>query len=93
MTLLDQECVATFVFNGTDSIAIAGFYTEGTQQPPQCISVNYIAITGGTGKYRNAQGQVKVTHIPVFQPGDDVSQCQHEIHDYRYDISLTNQNM
>ena len=92
MALLDAECVATFIFNGTDSITIAGFYTESAQQPPQCISVNYLAITGGTGKYRQARGQVKATHIPVFQPSDDVNQCQHEIHDYRYDISLDNQD-
>jgi hypothetical protein len=93
INVFDAECMATFTFNKTDSITLAGFYTEGDQQPPLCISVNYIAISGGTGKYHGAQGQVKVTHTPVFQPSDNVSQCQHEIHDYRYDISLANQNM
>jgi hypothetical protein len=92
MSPTNIECMSSFLFGANDSISVMGFYTEGNQQPPGCISINTLAVIGGTGKYQGAKGQLKVTHIPVFQPGNNVSQCEHAIHNFRFDFSLAGQN-
>jgi hypothetical protein len=82
---LDAFCSSTLRYsNGIDSFNIVGYYTE-LLTPPACPPSTIVnAISGGTGAFQAAQGQVSITHTPI-NPDD---QCNHTQHGYRFKISL-----
>jgi hypothetical protein len=84
----DGECVTTLVFNNTaDSLEIVGYFQELNQVPPNCPdSFNILAVSGGTGKYIGALGEVAVTHRAL---NPDVNQdCAHTKHGFTLKFTL-----
>lgn len=91
-TGFDAMCIATLkTSNGTDAINVQGYYTEIAELQNNCGPiVQVLGISGGTGIYNGAQGQVTVTHTPVNPDRTPGAQCAHTIHDFSFAVSLKN---
>jgi hypothetical protein len=91
-TGFDAMCIATLkTSNGTDAINIQGYYTEIAELQNNCGPVvQVLGVSGGTGAYNGAQGQVTVTHTPVNPDRTPGAQCAHTIHDFSFAVSLKN---
>jgi hypothetical protein len=83
--VLDVMCTSTVRYNnGSDSFNVVGYYTE-LLTPPNCPpSTISQAISGGTGAYQGAWGQVLTTHTPL----NPDAQCNHTEHGYKFEVSL-----
>jgi hypothetical protein len=88
LTPFDGMCIAAIKFaNGTDAINAQGYYTEAAELSNNCGRVvQVLGVSGGTGAYNGAQGQVSVTHIPVNP--DPNNACAHSVHDFIFAVSL-----
>jgi hypothetical protein len=88
LTPFDGSCIAAIKFaNGTDAINVQGYYTEAAELSNNCGQVvQVLGVSGGTGAYNGAQGQVSVTHIPVNP--DPKNYCFHSVHDFIFAVSL-----
>jgi hypothetical protein len=86
---LDAMCIATIKSaNGTDAINIQGYYSEVAELSNNCGPVvQVLGLSGGTGAYRGAQGELSVTHTPV-NPGPLSQGCAHSTHDFMFAVSL-----
>jgi hypothetical protein len=84
---VDAICIAVIKSaNGTDAISVQGYYSEAGELLNNCGPViQVLSVTGGTGAYNAAQGQVTVTHIPVNPVGPT---CAHSVHDFIFAVSL-----
>jgi hypothetical protein len=89
---VDAMCIATMKSaNGTDAINIQGYYTEAAEIANNCGPiVQVLGVSGGTGAYKGAQGELSVTHIPV-NPAPPSQGCAHTTHDYIFAVSLKNE--
>jgi|tagenome__1003787_1003787.scaffolds.fasta_scaffold20182122_1 hypothetical protein len=86
----DSACNVTLAYNnGQDSINAQGYFQEFNQVPPGCPdSVNAMGISGGTGKYEGARGQLNSIHKALNpDPGND---CAHTKHNYVLNVRLLN---
>ena len=63
------------------------YYTEAAELSNNCGRVvQVLGVSGGTGAYNGAQGQVSVTHLPVNP--DPNNACAHSVHDFIFAVSL-----
>jgi hypothetical protein len=86
---LDSMCIATMKSaNGTDAINIQGYYSEVAELSNNCGPVvQVLGVSGGTGAYEGAQGELSVTHTPV-NPAPPSQGCDHSTHDFMFAVSL-----
>jgi hypothetical protein len=89
---LDALCTATMKSaNGTDAINIQGYYSEVAELSNNCGPVvQVLGVSGGTGAFKGAQGEVTVTHTPV-NPAPPSQGCAHSTHDFMFAVSLKHQ--
>jgi hypothetical protein len=88
LTQFDAMCIATMKsVNGTDAINIQGYYSEAAELLNNCGPVvQVLGVSGGTGAYEGAQGQLTVTHTPV-NPAPPIQGCAHSTHDFMFAVS------
>jgi hypothetical protein len=91
-TGFDAICIATLkTSNGTNTINIQGYYTEIAELQNNCGPITQVlGVSGGTGAYNGAQGQVTLTHTPVNPDLTPGHQCYHITHDFSFAVSLKN---